>query len=67
MNPDAEYLANTTKIDISGLPKGSLQSSITDGVLTVTFSNPLEKQGPVPDGWATWSSPSFSGILIPMS
>lgn len=60
MNPDAEYLANTTKIDISGLPKGSLQSSITDGVLTVTFSNPLEKQGPVPDGWATWSSPPFS-------
>lgn len=60
MNPDADYLANTTKIDISGLPQGSLQSSITDGMLTVTFSTPLEKQGPVPDGWATWSSPPFS-------
>ncbi|HPT82921.1 MAG TPA: hypothetical protein PLM25_03460 [Limnochordia bacterium] len=59
-NPDAEYLAETTKIDISGLPFGSTQNSITDGILTVSFSTPVEKYGPVPDGWLTWSSPPFS-------
>lgn len=59
-NPDAQYLAETTKIDISGLTNGVSYNSITDGTLTVTFSTSLEKQGPVPDGWATWSSPPFS-------
>ena len=60
INPDAAYLANTTKIDISGLTFGNQYNSITDGVLTVTFSSPIEKRGPVPDGWLTWSSPPFS-------
>lgn len=59
-NPDAAYLAATTKIDIAGLPDSSDQTSITDGTLTVTFSEPLNKRGPVPDGWLTWSSPPFS-------
>lgn len=59
-NPDAAYLAATTKIDIDGLPEGSSNDSITDGILTVEFSEPLIKTGPVPDGWATWSSPPFS-------
>lgn len=59
-NPDAQYLAATTKIDIAGLPFGSIQDFITDGTLTVSFSTPVEKVGPVPDGWLTWSSPPFS-------
>ncbi|NMB00558.1 MAG: hypothetical protein GX971_03420 [Firmicutes bacterium] len=59
-DPDAAYLAATSKIDISGLPFASLNDSISDGDLTVAFSIPLEKLGPVPDGWATWSSPPFS-------
>lgn len=59
-NPNAEYLNRTTKIDISGLPFNSSHTSITDGTLTVTFSAPVIKRGPVPDGWATWSSPPFS-------
>lgn len=52
-NPDAQYLAATTKIDIAGLPFGSIQDFITDGTLTVSFSTPVEKVGPVPDGWLT--------------
>lgn len=59
-NPDAEYLASTTKIDISGLPFDSTHTTISDGTLTVTFSAPVTKRGPVPDGWLTWSSPPFS-------
>jgi len=59
-NPDQAYQANTTKIDISGLTFGDLYSSISDDQLTVTFSVPLVKAGPVPTGWATWSSPPFS-------
>jgi hypothetical protein len=59
-NPDAAYLAATTKIDFSGLPDGTVVDAITDGVLTVSFSESLAKTGPVPDGWATWSSPPFS-------
>ncbi|WP_461357922.1 hypothetical protein, partial [Candidatus Darwinibacter acetoxidans] len=33
-NPDAAYLAATTKIDIDGLPEGSSNDSITDWILT---------------------------------
>ncbi|MCY9764332.1 hypothetical protein M5X06_08900 [Paenibacillus alvei] len=59
-NSDTTYLSSTTKIDISGLPFGSLNPSITDGFQTVTFGSPMQKLGPVPAGWATWSSPPFS-------
>lgn len=59
-NPDAEYLAATTKIDISGLTNGNPYDAISDGTLTVNFSTSLIKAGPVPLGWATWSSPPFS-------
>lgn len=36
-NPDAQYLAETTKLDFAGLPPG-VSDSISDGQLTVTFS-----------------------------
>ena len=63
--PDAEYVASTTKIDISGLTYGSSYDSISDGSLTVSFDNPLGKLGPVPTGWATWSSPPYSESANP--
>lgn len=63
--PDAAYLASTTKIDISGLTFGSSYGSISDGVLTVSFDKPLQKLGPVPNGWATWSSPPYSESANP--
>ncbi len=63
--PNAVYQATTTKIDISGLTLYQNYSSITDGTLTVTFSSPLEKRGPVPTGWATWSSPPWSESATP--
>lgn len=59
-NPNAAYLAATTKIEIADLPPFSVHESISDGTLTVTFSEPMTKVGPVPDGWSTWSSPPFS-------
>ncbi|MDI9439837.1 MAG: hypothetical protein QM432_08070 [Bacillota bacterium] len=59
-NPDAAYLAATTKIDFSDLPDGSSTDVISDDTVFVAFSQPLVKLGPVPDGWSTWSSPPFS-------
>lgn len=59
-NPDAAYLAATTKIDIAELPPFSVHEAISDGILTVTFSESMTKVGPVPEGWQTWSSPPFS-------
>lgn len=58
--PDSAYLASTTKIDISGLTNYSNYTSINDGTLTVYFSTSMNKRGPVPTGWSTWSSPPWS-------
>ena len=58
--PDAAYVESTTLIDISGLPSFGNVSSITDGTMTVSFSSPMNKRGPVPTGWLTWSEPPFS-------
>lgn len=65
LKPTPAYLAATTKIDISGLPNGSMHDFITDGDVKVHFSTPLTKTGPVPDGWSTWSSPPFSESANP--
>lgn len=55
-SPDAAYLAATTYIDFSGYPLYSDYTSISDGVLTVTFSTPMNYIGYAPGGgWATWS------------
>jgi len=64
-SPYQAYLDATTKIDISQLEFNSEHNFITDGILTVTFSNPVIKSGPVPDGWATWSSPPESESANP--
>jgi len=53
-------LAATTKIDFSSVPFGTDLPSISDDDLTVAFSELLNKRGPVPNGWQTWSSPPFS-------
>jgi len=58
-NPDAAYLAATTKIDIDQFADGTTLDSISDGTLTVSFSDTVAKLS-VPDTWATWSSPPFS-------
>ena len=63
--PTPAYVAGTTKIDISGLASGSSHSSISDGTLTVSFSSNVTKRGPVPAGWATWSSPPWSENATP--
>lgn len=60
-SPDAGYLASTTYIDFSGYPLYSDYTSISDGVLTVTFSTPVFYVGYTPGGgWATWSEAPYS-------
>jgi hypothetical protein len=55
--PDAAYLAATTHLDFSGYPLYSDYTSISDGVLTVTFSTPMNYIGYAQGGgWATWSA-----------
>lgn len=61
-NPDAAYLASTTKIALPG--SGPDVTSITDGTLTVGFSDSMA-QRQVPGGWGTWSSPPNSESATP--
>lgn len=62
--PDAAYLASTTKIDVASVPDFTILDFITDGTLTVTFDNPVQKLT-VPTGWATWSSPPDAESATP--
>jgi hypothetical protein len=64
-NPDAAYQSSTQKVDFSGVPFGTDITSVSDGIQTVTFSSAMNKRGPVPTGWATWSSPPFSETANP--
>ena len=66
-NPgDGTYLADTCKIDAwHALPLFSSVTSVTGCGVTVTFSSAMSKRGPVPSGWATWSSPPFSETATP--
>lgn len=61
-SPDASYLASTTYIDFAAIPDYTNVSSITDGMLTVSFVNPssggaqLMNKRTAPSGsWTTWS------------
>ena len=62
--PDAAYLSSTTKIDFASVPDFTLLDSITDGTLTVTFDNPVDKRT-VPSGWQTWSAPPDAESATP--
>jgi hypothetical protein len=63
--PDATYLASTTKIDLNSAtyPDGASVSSVTDGNLTVTFSSSTTALTVVPGvlqpgtTYPTWGSP----------
>jgi hypothetical protein len=64
--PDSSYLSRTTKIDFSGLADATPTSSISDGVVTVSFSGVSMIKRSVPGGgWASWSSPPFSESATP--
>lgn len=54
-SPDAAYLAATNYIDPSAIPDNTNVSSITDGVLTVSFSTAMRKYTAPGGGWGTWS------------
>lgn len=59
--PSSTYLSGTSKIDFSALANGTPAASISDGVVTVSFSGVSFVKRSVPGGgWATWSSPPFS-------
>jgi hypothetical protein len=65
--PDAGYVGGTTLIDLSGIPSGlpgwNLLNSVTDGVLTVSFSPGVLKLSS--GEWANWSSPPFAETAVP--
>ena len=62
--PDAAYLNSTTKIDVASVPDFTLLDFITDGTLTVTFDNAVDKRT-VPDSWLTWSAPPEAESATP--
>lgn len=64
-NPNAQYLASTTKIDISSIPNFTDVNSITDGVETVTLAITANKRTVPNGGWQTWSSPPQSESATP--
>lgn len=62
--PDANYLAATTKIDISGVSDHTLLTSITDGTQTVSFDVTMEKLS-VHDTWTYWDFPPSTETSSP--
>jgi len=58
--PDAGYLAQTTKIDISGLVNGQSVTSITDGTQTVAFDLSFSKS--TFSQWGTPPAVETSGV-----
>lgn len=61
-SPDAAYLASTTYIDPSAIPNYTNVTSITDGVVTVSFKDAagsaawaVNKRTVPGGGWGTWS------------
>lgn len=64
-NPNAQYLAATTKIDISSIPDFTDVNSITDGIETVTLAVTANKRSVPNGGWSTWSSPPQSESATP--
>ncbi len=56
-NPDAAYLARTTKIDFSALPDWSEVASVDDGVLGVTLSRHMIKLTAGSTAGPAWGGP----------
>ena len=66
--PAPDYLAATTLLSITAPPQ-SFVTSISDGTLTVSFSNSgspvVMDVDTVPDSWATWGSPADTESATP--
>ena len=62
-NPTSVYESSTNLISITALDLTTVKS-ISDGKLTVSFSDPKETKT-VPTSWSTWSSPPFSETATP--
>ena len=61
---EAGYLAETGKIDVSGIADLTVLNSISDGTQTVTFSSFMGKRS-VPNNWAMWGSPPYTESATP--
>lgn len=66
------YTSLTSLCNIAGITFGTTVMSVacpdgagTDADKTVMFSGGMQRLGPVPTGWATWSSPPFSETANP--
>lgn len=69
-NPDASWTGSTTLIDISGISNFTNVNSVSDAVLTVSFSSTMKKGQVVggdasTGGWRTWSSPPDAETATP--
>ncbi len=53
--PNASYTSSTTLLPVTATELSNV-SSITDGIFTATFSEPLQV-ATVPTNWLTWGSP----------
>jgi hypothetical protein len=64
LSPDAAYQGSSAVIPITG-PDGTDLTSLTDGILTITFSHIREVHTVPGGGWNTWSSPPDSEDATP--
>jgi hypothetical protein len=65
-SPESGYLSITNLINFSGLTNGTTNNtSITDGTLTVGFSQNARKAQVPGSGWSTWSSPPNAETSTP--
>ena len=63
-DPDADYVSNTTLMDISDIPDRSDATFLTSDGFTLTFDVTLQK-GSVPNTWSSWNSPPNSETASP--
>jgi hypothetical protein len=64
MDPDAAYQGSSSVIPIAA-PDNTDLASLTDGLLTITFSHFREVHTVPNGGWGTWSSPPNSESATP--
>lgn len=62
--PNDLYVGHTCKFDLSGIPEGTLVSSLDGCGITATFSTPLQKVV-VGSSWASWGTPPDTESATP--
>ncbi|MBL8697748.1 MAG: hypothetical protein JNK67_05225 [Alphaproteobacteria bacterium] len=63
-SPDLAYTSSTTLMPITA-PDFTNINSVTDGIVTVSFSSPMNVRTVPGGGWGSWSSPPNSESATP--